>query len=93
LRKKISENAHGYVLVQNAKHGFGFDFYFLEQYHKKGDEFLNHIIGVTGDETWDLLLNVETKEQSKQLVHTRSPKKPKKIKQTLSANKLMATIL
>jgi hypothetical protein len=25
---------------------------FLERYHKDGDEFLNHILRVTGDETW-----------------------------------------
>jgi hypothetical protein len=25
---------------------------FLEQYHKEGNEFLNHIVWVTGDETW-----------------------------------------
>jgi hypothetical protein len=25
---------------------------FLEQYHKNGNEFLIHIIRVTGDETW-----------------------------------------
>jgi hypothetical protein len=38
---------------------------FLEQFHKDGDEFLN-CIQVTGDETWDSFVNVETKEQSKQ---------------------------
>jgi hypothetical protein len=37
----------------------------LERYHKVGDEFLNHIIRVIGDETWVSLVNVETKEQSK----------------------------
>jgi hypothetical protein len=25
---------------------------FLERSHKDGDEFLSHIVGVTGDETW-----------------------------------------
>jgi hypothetical protein len=35
---------------------------FLEQYHKDGDEFLNHIIQVTDDETWVSFVNVETKE-------------------------------
>jgi hypothetical protein len=39
---------------------------FLEQYHKNGDEFLNHIVRVTGDETWVSFVNVETKEHSKQ---------------------------
>jgi hypothetical protein len=36
------ENAHGWA--QNAVNGFGLDF--LEQYHKDGDELLNHIIRV-----------------------------------------------
>jgi hypothetical protein len=34
-------------------------------------------------------VNVETKEQSKQWMHTHSPNKPIKFKQTLSARKLM----
>jgi hypothetical protein len=40
---------------------------------------------VTGDETWISFVNVETEEQSKQRMHTHSPNKPKKFKQTLSA--------
>jgi hypothetical protein len=55
-------NAHGWT--QNAENGFSFDF--LERYHKDGDEFLDHVVRVTGDETWDLFVNAETKEQSKQ---------------------------
>jgi hypothetical protein len=43
---------------------------FLEQCHKDGDEFLNHIIRVAGDETWVSIVNVETEEQSKPWVHT-----------------------
>jgi hypothetical protein len=58
---------------------------FLEQYHKDGDEFLNYIVQVAGDETWVSFMNVETKEQLKQWMHTHSPNKPKKCKQTLSA--------
>jgi hypothetical protein len=77
-----SENAHG--CAQNAENGFGFDF-FLERYHKDGDEFLNHIVQVTEDETCVSFVNVETKEQSKQWMDTHSPNKPKKFKQTLSA--------
>jgi hypothetical protein len=30
-----------------------------------------------GDETWASFVNVETKEQSKQWMHTHSPNKPK----------------
>jgi hypothetical protein len=49
---------------------------FLEQYHKDSDEFLSHI--VKGDETGVTFVNVETKEQSKQWMHTYSPNKLKK---------------
>jgi hypothetical protein len=58
---------------------------FLERYHKDGDQFLSHILWVSGDETWISIVNVETKEQSKQWMHTCSPNKPKNFKQTLSA--------
>jgi hypothetical protein len=37
-------------------------------------------------------VNVETKDQSKQWMHIRSPNKPKEFKQTLSARKLMVTV-
>jgi hypothetical protein len=37
-------------------------------------------------------VSVEIKEQSKQWMHTHSPNKLKKIKQTLSARKLKATV-
>jgi hypothetical protein len=37
-------------------------------------------------------VNVETKEQSKQWMHTHSPNKLKKFKQTLAASKLMAPV-
>jgi hypothetical protein len=43
-----SKNAHG--CTQDAENVFGLDF--LEPYDKDGDEFLNHIILVTGKETW-----------------------------------------
>jgi hypothetical protein len=42
----------------------GFDF--LERYHKDGDEFLNHIVAISGDETWGSVMDTETEEQSKQ---------------------------
>jgi hypothetical protein len=60
---------------------------FLERYQRGGDEFLNHIVQVTGDGTWVLFVNVETKEQSKQWMHTHSPDKPKKSKQTSARQK------
>jgi hypothetical protein len=62
LNKVASENAHRGA--QNADNDLDFDF--LERCHKDGDEFLNHIVRVTGDETWVSFLNVETKEQSRQ---------------------------
>jgi hypothetical protein len=64
---------------------------FLEHYHKDGDKFLNHIVRATGVEIWVSFVNVETKEQSKKWMHTHSPNKPKKFKQTLSARKPMVT--
>jgi hypothetical protein len=49
----------------------------LERYYKDGDEFLSHIIRVTGDETWVSFVNAETKSsQSNGYTH---------IHQTLSA--------
>jgi hypothetical protein len=62
---------------------------FLEQHLKDGNEFLNHIVRVTGDETWFSFMNVETKDQSKQWLHTHSPDKLKKFKHSLSARKLI----
>jgi hypothetical protein len=47
-----------------AENGFGFDF--LERYRQDGVELLiNHIVLVTGDETWVLFVNVETRDKSK----------------------------
>jgi hypothetical protein len=43
---------------------------FSERYHEIGEEFINHIVRVTGDETWVSFVNVETKNQSKQWAHT-----------------------
>jgi hypothetical protein len=64
---------------------------FLERYHKDGDEFFSHI-RLTGDETRISFVNVETKEHSKQWMHTHSPNKPKNVKQVFSATKLMAAV-
>jgi hypothetical protein len=65
--------------------------FFLEKYHKDGLEFLSHI--GTSDETWVSFVNVETKEQSKQWMHTHSPNKPKSLnKHCQSARKLMETV-
>jgi hypothetical protein len=63
---------------------------FLEQYRKGDNEFLNHII--KDDEACDSFVNVETKEQSKQWMHTHSPSKLERFKQMLSSRKLMAAV-
>jgi hypothetical protein len=52
---------------------------------------MSHLVRVTGD-TWILIVNNETKEQSKQLMYTHSSNKPEKFKQTLSARKLVKTV-
>jgi hypothetical protein len=83
-----SENDHG--CAQNAENGFFFAF--LERYQKDIDEFLNHIVRVTDDETWVSFVNVETKEPSEQWMHTHSQNEPKMLEQT-TARKLMATFL
>jgi hypothetical protein len=43
---------------------------FLEPHHKYVDEFLNHILRVTDDEIWVSFSNTESKDQSKQWMHT-----------------------
>jgi hypothetical protein len=48
---------------------------------------LIHTVRVTGVETWVSFVNVETKEQPMQWMHTHSPNKPKRFEQ-----KLMATV-
>jgi RNA:NAD 2'-phosphotransferase (TPT1/KptA family) len=65
---------------------------FFERYHKNGNEFLNHIVSVRGDEISVSFVNSETKEKSKQWMHAHSPNKLKKFKQILSARKLMASV-
>jgi hypothetical protein len=63
---------------------------FLERYHRDGDKFLDYI--VTGDETWVSHFTPESKRQSLEWHHPRSPSKPRKFKQTLSTRKIMATV-
>jgi hypothetical protein len=58
-------------------------FNYSERYHKYGDEFLNQIVRVTGDETLVSFVSVETKEQSKQCMHTHTPSKPKSLNKRL----------
>jgi histone-lysine N-methyltransferase SETMAR len=62
---------------------------FLQAYETDGDEFLDSI--VTADETWVHYTAPETKQQSRQRKHLKSPK-PRKFKQTLSAGKVMASV-
>jgi hypothetical protein len=67
---------------------------FLDQCHKYGDEFLDDIIRVTGDEIWVSFVNVETKEQSKQWMHTHIHQtRQKSLKKCcLPARKLLAIL-
>ncbi|GBP75472.1 Histone-lysine N-methyltransferase SETMAR [Eumeta japonica] len=58
-------------------------------FSRNSDEFLRRF--VTVDETWIHHNTPETKEQSKQWV-SRGERGPKKAKQSLSANKVMATV-
>ncbi|GBP09164.1 Histone-lysine N-methyltransferase SETMAR [Eumeta japonica] len=61
----------------------------LAMFSRNPDEFLRRF--VTVDETWIHHNTPETKEQSKQWV-SRGERGPKKAKQSLSANKVMATV-
>jgi hypothetical protein len=61
----------------NRREWLGFSFDSLEQYHEDDNEFLSHIVRVTADETWVSFVNVETKDQSKQWMHTYSLSRPK----------------
>lgn len=63
---------------------------FLDRYHKDGEDLLESI--VTGDETWVQYYTPETKRQSQQWMHTNSPNKPTKFKQTFNNHKIMATV-
>jgi hypothetical protein len=77
------------LCAQNAENDFGY--VCLERYHKDGNEFVDHIVQVTGDETLVSFVNIETKEQSKHRMHTYPTDKLKKLIQT-SVRKLMATV-
>jgi hypothetical protein len=69
-----SENAHEWA--QNAENASALTF--LGRYHKDGDEFFDHILRVTGDETSISFVNVETKEQLEVCMPHMSKKKKKK---------------
>jgi hypothetical protein len=43
---------------------------FLKRCHKDGDEFLNHIVRVTGDETWVSFVNVNQRAVQAVDAHT-----------------------
>jgi histone-lysine N-methyltransferase SETMAR len=61
---------------------------FLSRYAEQGEVFSDSI--VTGDETWVYHFTSESKQQSLEWRHSRSPKK-RKFKVTQSARKIMAT--
>jgi hypothetical protein len=76
-----SENAHGCAEEQRIVSVLPF----LERYHKDGNGYFSHIIRVRDDETGILFVNVETKKESKQWMHTQSQNKPKTFNYTFSA--------
>jgi hypothetical protein len=51
----------------------------LERHHKDGDEFLSHIVRITGDETCVSFVNAETKEQSNKWMHTHFTKEAEEV--------------
>lgn len=61
----------------------------LQRYQDEGDEFLSKI--VTGDETWVYLFEPESKRQSLEWKHAKSPTR-KKFKASRSVKKVMLTI-
>jgi acyl-CoA thioesterase len=65
---------------------------FLEQNHKDGNKFPDHIIQIISDGTCISFMNVESKELSQQWMHTHSPNKSKKFTQMLSGRQLMAAV-
>jgi hypothetical protein len=67
--------------AHERENNFGFDF--LKWYHKDGDEFLNHIVWVTDDETRVSFMNVEAKNQSKHSMPTHSPNKQKNLRRII----------
>ncbi|GFU47161.1 histone-lysine N-methyltransferase SETMAR [Trichonephila clavipes] len=62
---------------------------FLEEYSNERNDFLSHI--VAGDETWVAYVTTESKQQSMEWRHSSSPRKVK-VKQTISAQKIMCTV-
>jgi hypothetical protein len=64
---------------------------FLERDHKDGDEFLNHIIRVTGDETWVSFVNANQKEVKAACTHFHQTCQ-KSLNKSLPARKLVATV-
>ncbi|GBN11440.1 hypothetical protein AVEN_193275-1 [Araneus ventricosus] len=73
--------------VHNTKR-LGSALTFFTRYSEQGNEFLNKI--VTGDETWVCHVTPESKQQSMEWRHSRSP--TKKFKTSLSAHKIMCTV-
>jgi hypothetical protein len=62
---------------------------FSEWYHKNGDEFLSHIVRVTGNETWVSFVNFETKEQSNsEYTHIHQKRRKSLNRRRLPATKL-----
>jgi DNA phosphorothioation-dependent restriction protein DptG len=73
-KKKKKKNARWVprmLAYDHRKIRIGAELKFLERYHRDGDTFLDHI--VTGDETWVSHFTPESKRQSLEWHHPRSP--------------------
>ena len=81
-------NADGNRCPESSENGCCIDF--LERNEQDGNVFLDQI--VTGDETWISHNTPTSKLQSMGWRHSQSLNKPRKFKQTESAQKLMATV-
>jgi hypothetical protein len=67
---------------------------YIERYHKNDDEFRNHIVQLTGDETWFSVENVEIARVVKAVGAHTFTKQAEKVytKRCLPARNLMATV-
>jgi hypothetical protein len=65
---------------------------FLGHYHKEGDNFMDWIFVVAGDETWISNIISESKHQSQEWHHSHLPSKLIKLKQILSTWKDLAMV-
>jgi hypothetical protein len=67
-------------------------FFFLERYHKDGDELLSHIVRIRGDETWVSFMMLKPKSsQGSGFTHIQQTSR-KSLNTRLPGRKLMAAV-